>query len=364
MKRIVPAALLAGLILYNFISSNVYSQVVLAAVLLLLAAGAACDLAAARSLALRGSAAAARGGSTAVSLTLQNGSPLPIADVTVRCTLENAYTGEKLVRTLSASLLPKGTAVIPLTAASVGCGKINCTFDHVRLNGLFGLIPIPCRASARASFTVLPDLFDVAVSYDLQESDSFDNEVYSPYRKGQDRSETFQIREYEQGDDLKQIHWKLSGKLDKLIVRDPSLPLDKSLMVVMDKSLRAPAQAEALEALAELTVSVCQALMDRGLLFRAVWNEPAAQAVFEREIQFPEEFAEVIPQFLASPPAVSDTSCAALYETVYGRSEATHIIYLSCGPAPDAEVMGGGRILAVDAEDKDYRERYQELRLY
>ena len=33
MKRIVPAALLAGLILYNFISSNVYSQVVLAAVL-------------------------------------------------------------------------------------------------------------------------------------------------------------------------------------------------------------------------------------------------------------------------------------------------------------------------------------------
>ena len=42
MKRIVPAALLIGLLLHNFIDSNVYAQVLLAAAVLLIAAGAAC----------------------------------------------------------------------------------------------------------------------------------------------------------------------------------------------------------------------------------------------------------------------------------------------------------------------------------
>lgn len=41
-------------------------------------------------------------------------------------------------------------------------------------------------------------------------------------RKGTDASEMFDIRSYVPGDDIRSIHWKLSGKTDELIVRQAS----------------------------------------------------------------------------------------------------------------------------------------------
>lgn len=43
-------------------------------------------------------------------------------------------------------------------------------------------------------------------------------------RKGSDASEMFDIRDYVPGDDIRTIHWKLSGKTDELIVRQASAP--------------------------------------------------------------------------------------------------------------------------------------------
>lgn len=38
-------------------------------------------------------------------------------------------------------------------------------------------------------------------------------------RKGNDPSEIFDIKDYTPGDDLRFVHWKLSGKADHLIMR-------------------------------------------------------------------------------------------------------------------------------------------------
>ena len=44
---------------------------------------------------------------------------------------------------------------------------------------------------------------------------------------------------------MKAIHWKLSGKLDDLIVREPGLPIDNSLMMILDKRLPADGSVSA-----------------------------------------------------------------------------------------------------------------------
>ncbi|MCD8026684.1 MAG: DUF58 domain-containing protein, partial [Clostridiales bacterium] len=44
-------------------------------------------------------------------------------------------------------------------------------------------------------------------------------------------SDYYELRSYRNGDSLKQIHWKLSGKYDNIIVRSPSIPIYKSLVV-------------------------------------------------------------------------------------------------------------------------------------
>lgn len=41
-------------------------------------------------------------------------------------------------------------------------------------------------------------------------------------KKGYDATEVFELREYQPGDSIRTIHWKLSEKFDTVLVREPS----------------------------------------------------------------------------------------------------------------------------------------------
>lgn len=56
--------------------------------------------------------------------------------------------------------------------------------------------------------------------------------------KGNDPSEIFEIRDYIPGDDMRSIHWKLSGKMDRLIVRQASNPAHYNLLLMPDFGLQ------------------------------------------------------------------------------------------------------------------------------
>ncbi|MFR3948816.1 MAG: DUF58 domain-containing protein [Ruminococcus sp.] len=38
------------------------------------------------------------------------------------------------------------------------------------------------------------------------------------------------MREYQEGDSIRQIHWKLTGKLDKMMIRQRSFPVDDTVL--------------------------------------------------------------------------------------------------------------------------------------
>lgn len=61
-----------------------------------------------------------------------------------------------------------------------------------------------------------------------------ESEDYDSHQKGQDYSEIFDIRQYQDHDSLKHIHWKLSMKKNELYVKEGSQPLmhDFSLILI------------------------------------------------------------------------------------------------------------------------------------
>ena len=91
-----------------------------------------------------------------------------------------------------------------------------------------------------------------------------DTEDYSNERPGYDLSEMFQIRDYVPGDSQRQIHWKLSHKYGKLIVKDPSLPITRSAAVFWERTENDPT-AERTDAEAEIVVSVCRNLLSQSV---------------------------------------------------------------------------------------------------
>ena len=88
-------------------------------------------------------------------------------------------------------------------------------------------------------------------------------------RKGSDYTQTLQLREYvPRGILSKQIHWKLSSKLDKTIVRDPSFPVSRSLLLFWDKAARV-AEAAEMNAMAECVCGISRAASKQGFALYA-----------------------------------------------------------------------------------------------
>ena len=86
--------------------------------------------------------------------------------------------------------------------------------------------------------------------------------------RGGDISEVFDLREYMPGDDVRSIHWKLSGKLDTLILREGSDPSRDSTMLLCDAGLfleGQPADARLLSAAMETAVQLSGCLAELGI---------------------------------------------------------------------------------------------------
>lgn len=203
------------------------------------------------------------------TLILENHSRLAAAFVCASVLIENNLTGERQERKLSLGVVPNGSAKCDLMLQSAHCGRIALRLGVVKLTDAVGLFSVCVPLEAVAKLTVIPELFSCELT--IADDASAADEQYSAEQRGDDRTEVFQFREYQFGDDLRQIHWKLSAKLDSPIVKLPSQSLDRSLLVFWDK--RKAVSAFYTDAMAEVTASLCQALCDNGVPFDLCWTE-------------------------------------------------------------------------------------------
>ena len=243
---------------------------------LLLAASAAVSCLASRRISLRLSSrelAPKRRGVSA-ELSVKNDSPFPLMQLRCRMTLENRLTGEQFTRLVAVSLPPFSSRQVSLSIGSRHCGQILLSTGRVRAADFFGLISFPVAAKGRAITTVLPNTFPLRLLTGFLNLSLEESEEYDHARAGEDASEVHQIREYREGDALRQIHWKLTTKYDNLMIREPGRPIKRSLLLLFD--LRRPAGSSphpaCFDAAAEAAVSLSQALLDEGIVHTVAWE--------------------------------------------------------------------------------------------
>ena len=131
-------------------------------------------------------------------LQIVNDSVLPVFLGKGSLHLENHFTGEQMELPFSFSLKGRGKKAI----------------DSWRSYDVFGLAGQKRKAGLSACTVVMP--CEQKEDFRFLTKEGFDMESfrYSGARPGDDPGETFDIREYQEGDSIRQIHWKLTGKLD------------------------------------------------------------------------------------------------------------------------------------------------------
>lgn len=113
-----------------------------------------------------------------------------------------------------------------LNSFSRHCGIIEADAKYCKVYDLLGIFFIPIKIDCHLSCCVMPER--------KKPEKLFANEIFSVIgykpKSGCGYSDSYDLRAYQSGDRLKNIHWKLSAKLDDVIVKDPTEPIFKQLI--------------------------------------------------------------------------------------------------------------------------------------
>lgn len=310
---------------------------------------------------LRAPANAGKNEPFCVVLQIENPSRLPILAAGCGLEVKNLLTGasERVVR--RTAILPRGRSEVALELSSDCCGRIRTELKSLRLYDCFWLIPVRCGAGAHASVTVQPDTFPMEVRVLANVNSPEESEVYSQEKPGNDLTETFQIRDYREGDSIRQIHWKLSTKYDRLISRDPSLPVTRSVMVFWDRHAAQVSRTRQ-DAQAEVLVSLCRALLAAGVQFTLAWNE-GGRCILQRAAEL-DDLIALLPRLLSSTARTDGPDGAELYCRTETGSAFAHVVYIAEAAPAALGQMTDGAVTALICGDGGAAAEYAACRRF
>lgn len=291
-------------------------------------------------------AMARKGDEGSVTVWLENPTLLPALRIRCRVIVRNQLNGESCTQHVMTWAFPKGQRRASLRLGSEYCGRIRISVEQVKLYDCFGLIGVPCGCTGEAHMTVQPDTFPIRVNLIPNPDSQEDSDSYSQERPGADLTETFQIREYVPGDSIRQIHWKLSGKFDRLIVRDPALPITRNVLVFWER-MGQSGNVRRIDAQAETVVSLCRSLADGGVQFMLGWNDTEGNVCVLHEICAMEDLVGVIPSLLRAAGRSSGVGGASLLVQTRPDALCGHMVYI--GEEPCADVLQMQRLGHVTA---------------
>ena len=277
-----------------------------------------------------------KGAGSHFTVMLENPTVFPLLRLRCRIQAENQLNREKHTLGAATWIPPKKQQRLALYTGSDYCGRVRVSVQQVVLYDCFGLIGLRCKCDAVTHMTVQPDTFALDLTLVPNPNRVEDSDAYSQDRPGTDLTETYQIREYVPGDSPRQIHWKLSSKFDKLIVRDPALPLTRNVLVFWERTGDS-GDPEMIDAQAETVVSLCRSLLEQSIRFTIGWNDTDRNLCVLHEIRDMDELVGIIPRLMRAAGRPEGISGAGLLLQTGGAALCAHMIYIA--EKPDSEVM-------------------------
>lgn len=200
---------------------------------------------------------AVRGGACVYVLSVRLFSPIPIAPLSLEVMLPSGRRGEFL---LSARLFGATDSVSEFPCPHVGVFPVGVT--RITLMDSFGLFSLISRVSpGHVPVTVLPEPRSVSpVQYSPGEG-----ETSASQRAQADRTTPADTRAWQEGDELKRVHWKLSMRRQQLMVHTYETPQRPDALVLLDCAAPdAPdrQRADVIDALTETCAGILKSLLD------------------------------------------------------------------------------------------------------
>lgn len=111
------------------------------------------------------------------------------------------------------------------------CGGIHLSINDYRQYDALNIFFFKVKSQQSIDITIFPNDIKYDLTYIKPTLPKLDEETYSSTQKGDDPTEIFDIHEYHEGDPLKNIHWKLSLKHQKLLIKENAMPIQQMISI-------------------------------------------------------------------------------------------------------------------------------------
>lgn len=194
-----------------------------------------------------------------------------------------------------------------------GVGNVQMEITRVWCYDLLGMVRLPLperrwRQHSPENLLVLPKITNVPVTVSRQSRDfAGESEEYSRDKGGEDPAEIFRIRDYQPGDKLRSIHWKLSAKEGELMVCEQSLPLGCPVILYLNlyqplenggggkrRRRRDQMLAQKRDAFLQIVASLSYGLVQQGCRHYVAWYDEKRQDILRRRIEKDEDVYEML----------------------------------------------------------------------
>ena len=202
------------------------------------------------------------------------------------------FRGKLRITRLTTGEVWKQTTHVPLPTDH--CGGLLVEPVRTWVYDYLGILGIPAGKRKRVTVTVRPRAMPIERLPDL---DRFLARSWRP-KYGGGYGENHELRLYRPGDSLNQVHWKLSAKTGKLILREPMQP--ERGLVLLTMNLRG--DAESLDRKFGRLLWLGSRLLDKEVIFQL--RCLTGEGMLTWEVDSPQTLGSAVEQLLCCGPAV------------------------------------------------------------
>lgn len=247
------------------------------------------------------SAGVPRGDDAQWLITVANRFRLPLSRLKIVLKKQNCFTGAEEIVLLELSGLSQGRTVEE-PAPSDHCGLLQCSAVRARVCDCLGLFALPVSLPKTANMLIMPTPADgetlpPALQHKMGRAPS------SVPRMGVSAGEDYDLRGYRPGDPMHSVHWKLSSKLDSLVVRESSQDRPADIVLTFDHF----GSPEELDRVMDRLTFVSRTLLARSQAHRVEWTRPLSGELRSFPVTDQREFDVCLAAVLADPAPLKGT---------------------------------------------------------
>jgi uncharacterized protein (DUF58 family) len=262
-----------------------------------------------------------------------------MASAAVEVSCENLRTGEVDTQLITDTPGPKGHRDIDLEIIPRNAGRYRIAVTSAKVSDPLQLARRSIECSGSEYLTILPEIFEMQVTY-ASDAAMLESDRSADSRRGNDPGEVRAIREYVAGDPVRNIHWKLSEKTGKMLVKELGNPVTDQFLVILDTATDISRDPAALEATASVFVSLIHTLRQRSSGLSIGWTDPKTERAVIRKISDESDLNAAADEFLAMPATVH--SAFGRIERNIAESRYAHIVIVGSRIPDGIESIANG----------------------